>query len=57
MVVLVKEEAQILSHNYIGTEHILLGLIRESEGKEPMAMGWSAGGCADHVAGAGPVRL
>lgn len=27
-----QEEAQRLSHNYIGTEHILLGLIREEEG-------------------------
>ena len=26
------EEARALSHNYIGTEHILLGLIREAEG-------------------------
>ncbi|MBN2076110.1 MAG: ATP-dependent Clp protease ATP-binding subunit [Dehalococcoidales bacterium] len=27
-----QEEAQNLNHNYIGTEHILLGLIREEEG-------------------------
>ncbi len=27
-----QEEAQSLNHNYIGTEHILLGLIREEEG-------------------------
>ena len=27
-----QEEAQKLNHNYIGTEHILLGLIREDEG-------------------------
>ncbi len=27
-----QEEAQHLNHNYIGTEHILLGLIREEEG-------------------------
>ena len=26
------EEAQNLGHNYIGTEHLLLGLIREGEG-------------------------
>ena len=31
-VVLSQEEARLLSHNYIGTEHILLGLIREGEG-------------------------
>ncbi len=29
---LAQEEAQHLSHNYIGTEHILLGLVREEEG-------------------------
>jgi len=29
---LAAEEARILGHNYIGTEHILLGLIREGEG-------------------------
>ena len=32
VVVLAQEEARILNHNYIGTEHILLGLIREGEG-------------------------
>ena len=32
MVVLSQEEARLLNHNYIGTEHILLGLIREGEG-------------------------
>ena len=26
------EEARLLSHNYIGTEHLVLGLIREGEG-------------------------
>jgi ATP-dependent Clp protease ATP-binding subunit ClpC len=29
---LAQEEAQRLNHNYIGTEHLLLGLIREGEG-------------------------
>src|SRR4051812_43209907 len=29
---LAQEEAQRFSHNYIGTEHLLLGLLRESEG-------------------------
>ena len=29
---LAQEEAQRFSHNYIGTEHILLGLVRENEG-------------------------
>src|SRR5712671_3312054 len=32
VVVLAQEEARTLNHNYIGTEHILLGLIREGEG-------------------------
>jgi ATP-dependent Clp protease ATP-binding subunit ClpA len=32
VVVLAQEEARALSHNYIGTEHILLGLLREEEG-------------------------
>ena len=32
VVVLAQEEARTLKHNYIGTEHILLGLIREGEG-------------------------
>src|SRR5919106_5713628 len=32
VVVLAQEEARLLNHNYIGTEHILLGLIREGEG-------------------------
>jgi ATP-dependent Clp protease ATP-binding subunit ClpC len=30
---LAQEEAQRLSHNYIGTEHLLLGLVREDSGK------------------------
>ncbi len=32
VVVLAQEEARMLNHNYIGTEHILLGLIHEGEG-------------------------
>jgi len=32
VVVLAQEEARTLKHNYIGTEHILLGLLREQEG-------------------------
>src|ERR687893_2863018 len=32
VVVLAQEEARSLGHNYIGTEHILLGLVRENEG-------------------------
>jgi ATP-dependent Clp protease ATP-binding subunit ClpA len=31
-VVLAQEEARFLDHNYIGTEHLLLGLIHEGEG-------------------------
>ena len=32
VVVLAQEEARALRHNYIGTEHILLGLLREEQG-------------------------
>jgi ribosomal protein S18 acetylase RimI-like enzyme len=32
VVVLAQEEARVLNHNYIGTEHLLLGLIAENEG-------------------------
>jgi ATP-dependent Clp protease ATP-binding subunit ClpC len=31
VVVLAQEEARALKHNYIGTEHILLGLVGESD--------------------------
>ena len=32
VLVLAQEEARLLNHNFIGTEHILLGLVREAEG-------------------------
>jgi ATP-dependent Clp protease ATP-binding subunit ClpA len=32
VIVLAQDEARALKHNYIGTEHILLGLLREEEG-------------------------
>ena len=32
VVVLAQEEARMLNHNYIGTEHILLALVREGDG-------------------------
>src|SRR5438128_9251293 len=32
VIVLAQEEAGALSHNYIGTEHLLLGLLKEKEG-------------------------
>ena len=38
VVVLAQEEARHLNHNYIGTEHILLGLIHESEGVAAQAL-------------------
>src|SRR6478752_6980006 len=38
VVVLAQEEARVLSHNYIGTEHILLGLIHEGEGVAAKAL-------------------
>jgi len=37
-VVLAQEEARLLNHNYIGTEHILLGLIHEGEGVAAKAL-------------------
>jgi ATP-dependent Clp protease ATP-binding subunit ClpC len=37
-VVLALEEARFLNHNYIGTEHLLLGLIHEGEGVAAMAL-------------------
>ena len=38
VVVLAQEEARLLNHNYIGTEHILLGLIHEGEGVAAQAL-------------------
>jgi ATP-dependent Clp protease ATP-binding subunit ClpC len=37
-VVLAQEEARRFGHAYIGTEHILLGLVRESEGVAPQML-------------------
>jgi len=52
VVVLAQEEARMLNHNYIGTEHILLGLIHEGEGvaaKALEAMSVSLEGVRDQV--------
>jgi hypothetical protein len=38
VVVLAQEEARILNHNYIGTEHLLLGLLRENMGSAARAL-------------------
>jgi ATP-dependent Clp protease ATP-binding subunit ClpC len=38
VVVLAQDEARMLGHNYIGTEHILLGLIREGDGVAAKAL-------------------
>jgi ATP-dependent Clp protease ATP-binding subunit ClpA len=38
VVVLAQEEARLLDHNYIGTEHLLLGLINEGEGIAAQAL-------------------
>src|SRR5438132_5045188 len=35
---LAQEEARLLNHNYIGTEHVLLGLLREEEGVAARAL-------------------
>jgi ATP-dependent Clp protease ATP-binding subunit ClpC len=39
-VVLAQEEARSLDHDYIGTEHLLLGLLREGEGVGARALAW-----------------
>jgi ATP-dependent Clp protease ATP-binding subunit ClpA len=38
VVVLAQEEARLLNHNYVGTEHLLLGLIHEGEGVAAMVL-------------------
>jgi ATP-dependent Clp protease ATP-binding subunit ClpC len=38
VVVLAQEEARLLDHEYVGTEHILLGLIREDGGVAAQAL-------------------
>jgi ATP-dependent Clp protease ATP-binding subunit ClpC len=38
VVVLAQEEARLLNHNYIGTEHILLGLVHDDEGVAAQAL-------------------
>ena len=38
VVVLAREESQLLSHNYIGTEHLLLGLLAEQDGVAARAL-------------------
>ena len=38
VVVLAQDEAKALNHNYIGTEHLLLGLISEGEGVAAKAL-------------------
>ena len=52
VIVLAQEEAKTLNHNYIGTEHILLGLIHEGEGVAAKALdqlGISLEAVRDHV--------
>jgi ATP-dependent Clp protease ATP-binding subunit ClpA len=39
VVVLAQEEARVLRHNYIGTEHLLLGLLREADGVAARVLG------------------
>jgi hypothetical protein len=38
VVVLAQEEARMLDHNYIGTEHLLLGLLHEGRGSAARAL-------------------
>jgi ATP-dependent Clp protease ATP-binding subunit ClpC len=54
VVVLAQEEARDLGHNYIGTEHILLGLIREPPGLAAQALsalGVTAAAARERIAG------
>ncbi|PZG05647.1 Clp protease [Nonomuraea aridisoli] len=39
VVVLAQEEARTLNHDFIGTEHILLGLLKEGEGLGALVLG------------------
>jgi len=39
VVVLAQDEARLLKHNYIGTEHLLLGILREDEGLAARLLG------------------
>jgi ATP-dependent Clp protease ATP-binding subunit ClpC len=39
VIVLAQEEARMLRHNYIGTEHLLLGLLREADGVAARVLG------------------
>jgi ATP-dependent Clp protease ATP-binding subunit ClpC len=43
VVSLAQEEAQRFNHNYIGTEHLLLGLVRDGEGDCRRGLGESGG--------------
>jgi ATP-dependent Clp protease ATP-binding subunit ClpC len=39
VLVLAQEQARLLNHNFIGTEHLLLGLIHEGDGVAAKALG------------------
>ncbi len=43
VVVLAQEEARLLNHNYIGTEHLLLGLVEAGEGPAAGALAERSG--------------
>ena len=50
IVVLAQEEARMLNHSYLGTEHILLGLLHEGQGAEALErLGISLGGVRDRI--------
>ena len=58
VVVLAQDEARALKHNYIGTEHILLGLLREEEAlaarpREPRHHGRGGAGVVASIVGQG----
>ena len=55
VLVLAQEEARLLNHNFIGTEHLLLGLVDEADGVAAtrVALGGCAVGASSAAAGSG----
>ena len=41
VLIIAQEEARRMGHNYVGTEHILLGTIKESRPSAPCSRSWA----------------
>ena len=54
VILIAQEEAKRLNHDYVGTEHILLGLIRESDGIAAQVLVTASGGPGADRARSGP---